>query len=163
PVLVEGNPDWQTRVDIRPPGLVRSEQSFVRSLRSFWQANHQKPAYCDLEVLVLRNLPRAGIGLFSGAGFYPDFILWLRNARTDTVVVGFLDPDGLHHGGLPGAEDKFEALKKLKELSERKAFKDRRIALDGFLLAPPDTPLEKIPGAEGQTWAELEATHPLLY
>jgi len=34
--------------------------------------------------------------------------------------------------------------------------------LDGYILAPPDTPLDEISGAEGTTWNDLEKEHPLL-
>ena len=74
-----------------------------------------------------------------------------------------LDPHGLHHGGLEGSVDKFEALKKLKELSRRPPFTEKRLTIDGFVLAPAETPLEAIPGAGDKTWADLEREYPILH
>ncbi|HZU36119.1 MAG TPA: hypothetical protein VFA18_09430, partial [Gemmataceae bacterium] len=163
PLLLEGGKEWREYVDVRPPALVRSEYTFVRSLRQFWQANHDKMPYAELEVYLLRNLPKVGVGLFSGSGFYPDFILWLRNRTTGAIHVRLLDPHGLHHGGLEGSADKFEALKKLKELSLRTPFVEKQLTIDGFLLAPAETSTDDIPGAAGRTWEELEGQYPLLH
>ena len=99
--------------------------------------------------------------MFSRSGFYPDFILWMRNKNTKSVRVVFLDPHGLHHEGVAD-NDRFAAIEKLRGLGENKRFKTKKITLDGYILAPPDTSPDKIPGAQGKTWDDLEKEYPLL-
>jgi hypothetical protein len=101
-----------------------------------------------------------GIGLFQRSGFYPDFILWLKDIPTGAVHVRFIDPHGLHHGGLDGSRDKFETFRKLAEFSQRPEFKSKGITLDGFVLA--HTRLHQIPDAAGRDWPALESEFPLM-
>jgi hypothetical protein len=59
-------------VGISPPGLIPSEEQWVRDLRAFWEQEK-----CGLlagkELFLLRNLGRGkGVGFFEGRGFYPD-------------------------------------------------------------------------------------------
>ncbi len=73
PILLEGK-DIQR---ISPPGLVESERKFVIGLRDYWKKN--KDTYSGYEVYLLRNEARLGIGFqLDWAGFYPDFIMWIK-------------------------------------------------------------------------------------
>jgi len=47
---------------INPQPLVSSERKLVEDLRSFWQIHCDKPEYCDIQVCLLRNLPKVGEG-----------------------------------------------------------------------------------------------------
>jgi hypothetical protein len=58
--------------------------------------------------------------------------------------------------------DRFAAIQKLRALGENKRFKTKKIMLDGYILAPSDTALDKTPGAKGKTWDDLEREYPLL-
>jgi hypothetical protein len=58
--------------------------------------------------------------------------------------------------------DRFAAVEKLRGLGENKRFKTKKVMLDGYILAPSDTALDKIPGAKGKTWDDLEREYPLL-
>ncbi len=160
PILATGGEAWQKQVSVRPPALVASEVRLVKDLHAFWRDHHGDAPYDGMEVYLLRNTPKTGIGLFHRSGFYPDFILWLKNAQTGAIHVRFVDPHGLHHGGLDGSADKFAALEKLTDLSNRADFKDKQVTLDGFILV--DTPLEQIPDRDGRTGDELEAQCPLV-
>lgn len=161
PLLLEGDKDWMDHMSVSPPALSSSEGALVEGLRTFWQDNCEKPDYRDTEVCLLRNLPKVGVGIFSRSGFYPDFILWIRNKKTKGVRVVFLEPHGLHHEGVVD-NDRFAAIKKLRSLGNDGEFKKNRIILDGYILTPKDTALDKIPGVEGRTWDELEKEYPLL-
>jgi len=161
PILLEGDKEWKEHVSISPPPLVPSERKLAEDLRSFWKENCVKPEYRDIEVYLLRNLPKVGVGIFSRSGFYPDFILWMRNKKTKSVRVVFLDPHGLHHEGVAD-NDRFAAILKLRDLAENKRFKAKKIVLNGYILALPDTNLDKTSGARGKTWDDLEREHPLL-
>lgn len=161
PLLVEGDKEWQAHVNVSPPPLVASERKLVEDLRNFWKQNGESHRYRDTEVYLLRNLPKVGVGLFIRSGFYPDFILWVGNPKRNTTHVIFLDPHGLHHEGLEN-NDRFEAIKKLREIGADTRFQSKGICLDGYILVPGTTPLENIPGAKGKTWADLEREYPLL-
>lgn len=161
PLLLEGGKDWQEHVSISPPPLVKSERKLIEALRAFWTTNCKHTKYRDVEVCLLRNLPKAGVGMFIRSGFYPDFILWIRNRNNKKVRVIFLDPHGLHHEGIVD-NDRFAAIEKLRALSGAKKFKNKGIELDGYILAPADTSLDKIPGAKGKAWNDLEKDYPIL-
>ena len=145
---------------ISPPGLQKEEVKFIRDLKKFWEDKHNQGSYRDWEVYLLRNLPRVGVGFFKRSGFYPDFILWIKNRKTKTTKVQFIEPHGLHHGGLSGNEDKFEALKKLMKISEEKPFKKKKMEMSGYILTR--TELNKIPGAENKDWPVLEKDYLIL-
>jgi hypothetical protein len=147
-------------ISVSPYGLSDNEAKFLEELRKFWTANHSKGTYYKTEVFVLRNLPRVGVGFFRRSGFYPDFILWIRNKTDKTTRVRFVEPHGMHHGGLSGNKDKIEAFKELQDLSKEAAFSKKKILLDGYILT--QTELKKIPGAEDKTWSQLEDEFKIL-
>jgi hypothetical protein len=111
PLLLDPGDFRLEDVSISPPGLGKNEREFVKDLRRFWEAHHLEEQYRHLELYLLRNLPKVGVGFFIHSGFYPDFILWARDRRDKTVRVRFLDPHGLHHAGLAGNSDRFNALR----------------------------------------------------
>lgn len=109
---------------------------------------------------LLRNPPKTGVGFFKKSGFYPDFILWIKDKGTKDTVIRFIEPHGMHHGGLSGNSDKIESLRDLDAVSGDASFKDKRIRLDGFLLT--DTELKNIPGAEKLSWDKLHKDFRIL-
>ena len=161
PLLLEGGKEWQAHVTVRPPPLVPSERKLVEDLRDFWGKNRDTPEHRNTEICLLRNLPKVGVGMFVKSGFYPDFVLWIRNRKSKATRVVFLDPHGLHNEGIEG-NDRFEAIEKLRALGKDARFKKMKIRLDGYILAPATTTPDSIPGAKGMTWAKLEATFPLI-
>ena len=76
-----------------PSGLVASEVRFVRDLRDFWAEAVQDPGWHGCEIYLMRNLPRKGVGFFQTAGFYPDFMLWLKKGNTQALA--FVEPHGM--------------------------------------------------------------------
>jgi len=161
PLLLEGGKEWQAHVTVSPPPLVPSERKLVEDLRDFWDKKREMPEHRDTEICLLRNLPKVGVGMFVRSGFYPDFILWIRNRKTKATRVVFLDPHGLHHEGIEG-NDRFEAIEKLRALGKDGRFRSKNIGLDGYILAPANTTPDSIPGAKKKTWADLERMFPLL-
>ncbi len=160
PVLLHPKDSGLDDLSVSPPGLSHSEARVLKDLRAFWENRHNTEPYRHIEVHVLRNLPRVGVGFFRRSGFYPDFVVWIKNKRAKETRVLFIEPHGLHHGGLPGNEDKIEALKELGRLSDDDAFRRKWVTLDGYVLT--DTALDKIPGAERKTWEELERSFKIL-
>ncbi|MCU0770494.1 MAG: DEAD/DEAH box helicase family protein [Verrucomicrobia bacterium] len=147
-------------VSVSPPGLGKNERNFVSDLRSFWAAHRAEEPYRHYEIHLLRNMPKVGVGFFIHSGFYPDFILWARDRRDRTTYVRFLDPHGMHHGGLMGNENRFAAFRQLQVVSRQPEFQRRKIRLDGFLLVA--TPLEQIVDRNGRDWRDLERDFPLI-
>lgn len=79
---------------ISPVGLVESEKEFILGLREHLRKNKDK--FSDVEVYLLRNFPKSGVGFqLKWAGFYPDFIMWLK--RGEKQIITFIDPKGLEH------------------------------------------------------------------
>lgn len=83
----------ETGVKSVPTGLADSEKRFVDDLRNFWQQSCDLLDWQGYELYLLRNLPKRGIGFFQTAGFYPDFLLWLKQGEKQTLA--FVDPKGL--------------------------------------------------------------------
>ena len=152
--------DFGLEVSVSPPGLGRNERDFVKDLRAFWTAHQGQDPFRHLEIHLLRNVPKVGVGFFVHSGFYPDFILWARDQRDKVTHVRFLDPHGLHHGGLVGNTNRFEALRQLKVVSQQSDFQRARIKMDGFLLVA--TKLEHIVDHGTRDWAVLEKEFPLI-
>ncbi|MCL6431320.1 MAG: DEAD/DEAH box helicase family protein [Anaerolineae bacterium] len=161
PLLAEGGAEWKGNVSVSPPALNAQERRFLSDLRAFWQQTHTSEPWAHCELYVLRNVALGGIGLFHRSGFYPDFVVWLRDSREGTTRVIFVDPHGLHHGGLSRSQDKFAALLALRGLSEQEEFRRHLISLDGYILT--QTPVAQIADAAGRTQAELERDYPLRW
>ena len=161
PLLKDPGEHGVEGLSVSPPGLSKSEVAFVEGLRRFWTAHHATEPYSRWEVYVLRNLPRVGVGFFHKSGFYPDFILWVKDKTNGCTRVVFIEPHGMHHGGLFGRNaDKIDALKALEKLSDKPAFVAKGISLDGYILT--DTRLADMPGAEDKSWGELEREYKVI-
>ena len=160
PLLLKPEDHKLEGISVRPPGLRKEEADFLVDLQEFWRQHHDDDSYRHKEIYVLRNLPRVGVGFFRRSGFYPDFILWIIDKKDKTTQVQFLDPHGLHHGGLSGNRDKIEALKELKQVSLEAPFKKKKITMTGYLLTR--TKREQIPGAEDIEWGALEKDYQIL-
>ena len=154
PILLDPAEYGMEDVSVSPPGLKKNERKFVEDIIKFWGDHRHDPEFKDIEVTLLRNLPKVGVGFFKKSGFYPDFIVWLKNKKTKETIVRFIEPHGMHHGGLSGNQDKIDSLKELSEISKEDKFKKKKIRLDGFILT--DTELANIPGAEKLTWDKMK-------
>ena len=129
--------DFEARMGFRstPPLLEQSEMRFVWDLREFWKAAANKTEWSDCEIFLLRNLPHHGVGFFQSAGFYPDFMLWMK--RGAKQVLAFIDPKGLR---LDWPQEKIEMLRGLDELK-------LSLPVRGFLVTPTDE--DGIQGLQG--------------
>ena len=113
--------DRGDEVKVSPAGLEPSEEKFVAALEQ-----HLKSADHNDKVFLLRNLSLGkGVGFFSSAGFYPDFILWVKYADGSQKAV-FVEPHGMRNEDPPPNNDKVELYLALKDLSDRLAGKERR-------------------------------------
>ena len=160
PILLDPAENDLKEMSVSPPGLKKNEKQFVQDIIGFWKSHRNESEFKDTEVTLLRNLPRVGVGFFRKSGFYPDFIVWIKKKKTERVVVRFVEPHGMHHGGLSGNQDKIDSLKNLETVSHDVKFKAKKIRLDGFILT--ETELKKIPGAENLTWDQMCEQHRIL-
>ena len=111
-----------------PQKLNEGETKFVRELKSYLKVN--KDEFKDIEVFLLRNLSRRGVKFFQTAGFYPDFIMWLRKGNRQTIV--FVDPKGIRHTGNFN-DEKIQLHKNIKEIEA--ALKMPELRLESYILS----------------------------
>ncbi len=78
-----------------PVKLNRGETSFIKDLKNF--INRNKSLFANNEIFLLRNLSKRGIGFFMSAGFYPDFIIWVKDKNKQNII--FIDPKGIRNLG----------------------------------------------------------------
>lgn len=161
PLLLQPEGDDAEALQLSPPGLKPGEAKFLRDLQSFWNGNREDPVFAGCELYVLRNAPGTGIGFFRRSGFFPDFIVWLV-CPDGTTRVRFVEPHGMHHGGLSGRnQDKVEAFRELWQLSQTPEFRGAGMDVGGYLVT--QTRQEDIPGAERLSRQTLAAEHRLLF
>jgi len=100
---------------IAPPGLVESEEKFIKDLKEYLKSNYEKFKNC--EIYLLCNLSKEGIGFqLKWDGFYPDFFLWVKNNKKQIIV--FIDPKGLEHTKVLD-DEKIQFAKEIKNLEQK--------------------------------------------
>jgi len=131
-------------VSIFPPGLEPSERRFIGQLRDWLQDNPQ--AIEGKNVFLLRNQSRGrGVGFFEDTGFYPDFILWVKQGQQQRLT--FIDPHGMRLNS--GPEDgKVQLYRCIKEIEN--ALGDPDVTLESFIISATDfTELSRTPAWHG--------------
>ncbi len=124
PLLVE-----KDQVGITPPGLDAHERQFVERLRTW--ISHRPPELIGKSLFLLRNLSRGrGIGFFEDAGFYPDFIFWIKDGSKQRVV--FIDPHGMLLNSAPG-DGKVQLHQRIKEIEQ--ALGNPDITLESYIIS----------------------------
>ncbi len=94
-----------------PARLNEGETRFVKKLREYLKKNKIK----DKEIFLLRNLSKRGVKFFQTSGFYPDFIMWVKENSKQTMV--FIDPKGIRNLGNFN-DDKIQLYKSIKEIEK---------------------------------------------
>ena len=85
-----GNKD----IEISPPPLEPSEVKFVNLLKQYPK---RAIAAKNQQIALLRNRNRGkGIGFYEDSGFFPDFILWIKEKQKQKII--FVEPHGLRFG-----------------------------------------------------------------
>ncbi len=111
-----------------PAKLNDGETEFVRMLREYIRQNQIK----DKEIFLLRNLSRRGIGFFQNSGFYPDFIMWIKENNKQSIV--FIDPKGIRNLGNFN-DEKIQLHKNIKEIEREINKKNPDIKLESWILS----------------------------
>ncbi len=128
--------DRGEEVKVSPPGLEESEERFVAALRDYCAGKNGGPPP-GTELFLLRNLTRSkGVGFFDTAGFYPDFILWVKNEDESQKVV-FVEPHGMRNDDPPPNNEKVDLYLWLEDLSDRIEARDgpRGVSLDSYIVS----------------------------
>lgn len=82
----------QEFVRVTPTPLNAGEVKFVKCLKEIMESNND--FIRGKELCLLRNMSRGrGIYFFNDYGFYPDFILWVKQSERQDIL--FIDPKGL--------------------------------------------------------------------
>lgn len=134
-----------------PPGLEESEERFVAALRDYCAGKNGEPPP-GTELFLLRNLTRSkGVGFFDTAGFYPDFILWVKNEDESQKVV-FVEPHGMRNDDPPPNNEKVDLYLWLEDLSDRIEARDgpRGVSLDSYIVSA--TPFHELSKKWGEGW-----------
>ncbi len=135
PLLLEGD----DAIKSAPAGLKDSERVFVEKLRNYCRAETNG----DGKVFLLRNLSRGkGIGFFKTAGFYPDFIVWVKRGGRQRIV--FVEPHGMRNDDAPDHNDKIQLHRDLEDISTRLSEEPGHegVELDSFMVSA--TPFEDL-------------------
>jgi len=109
-----------------PAKLNDGETEFVRKLRDYIKQNQVK----DREIFLLRNLSRRGVGFFQNSGFYPDFVMWVKENDKQTMV--FIDPKGIRNLGNFN-DEKIQLYRNIKDLE--KEINNSNIKLESLILS----------------------------
>ncbi len=144
PLVLEGD----DRLKTTPVGLNDSERNFVNTLRAYC---HNGADHSGKKLFLLRNLSRGkGIGFFKTAGFYPDFILWVKHAD-GSQKVAFVEPHGMRNDNPPPNNDKVNLYLALEDLSDRIVREDGPdFHLDSYVVSA--TPYEELSKKWGEGW-----------
>jgi hypothetical protein len=115
---------------ISPEGLVESEKQFVWGLIDFLNSSDCPLKNRNLEIYLLRNYPKSGVGFFNLHSFYPDFIMWIKEGEKQTIV--FIDPKGLEHQK-DILNEKIQLFQEIKNIEKRLG--NNNIILESFILS----------------------------
>jgi hypothetical protein len=136
-----------------PSGLVDSERQFILDLRTFWERERDDAAWSGVELFLMRNLPKTGIGFFQTGGFFPDFLLWMR--RGDRQALAFVEPHGIVH----------QEAEKLDMLGFIRRDLTHQVAMPLLAFIATDTPLTQVKWIAGEDQEKregLRARHVLM-
>ena len=83
-----------------------------------------------------RNLSRGtGVGFFESSGFYPDFLLWIKETGRQRIV--FIEPHGMIHAEAYDHDEKAQLHNRLPELARKIGERSGRydITLDSYIIS----------------------------
>ena len=122
----------QPWLKISPVPLNEGEKKFVIDIRKYCQTHAGDEILKNRKLFLLRNQSRKGIGFFEDDGFYPDFILWVKEGRKQKVV--FIDPKGIRNlnDGLKSSKIQLHIRLREKIMPQ---LKDKNLALDSYIIS----------------------------
>lgn len=137
---------------VAPPGLNVSEQGFVEDMRNYWTEIRSNATHDQPDVYLLRNLSRGkGVGFFEESGFYPDFILWIKEDRAQRIV--FVEPHGMMHAPAYAEDSKARLHERLPSIAQTIPVPPNvsSVTLDAFIVS--ETPFDDLrPRYDDGSW-----------
>jgi len=118
----------ETALSIKPIELNDGEKDFVEDLSVFIKRTTNK--YKDVEIYLLRNQSKTGLGFFTEGNFYPDFIMWI--IKNGKQYISFIDPKGIRNSN-PRNDPKMELAKTIKDIEAKLG--DKNTVLNSFILS----------------------------
>ena len=117
-----------TTLSIKPVELNDGEKDFVEDLGSYIKRTTAE--YKDVEIYLLRNQSKTGLGFFTEGNFYPDFIMWIK--KDDKQYISFIDPKGIRNSN-PRKDPKMELAITIKGIEADLG--DTNTVLNSFILS----------------------------
>ena len=137
-------------ITVQPVPLDVNERRVVEGLEKLIQ--NGDPCLQGKELFLIRNLTRGrGVSFFDDFGYYPDFIVWLKDDNQQHVL--FLDPKGLSRFGRRERK-KVQLHHEIAEIEERVRENDPDLYLRAYILSV--TPASEIDdgGRSMSEWKE---------
>ena len=118
-------------VTVQPVPLDENEKRVVEQLEELTRKGD--PCLQGKELFLIRNLTRGrGVSFFDDFGYYPDFIVWLKDDVHQHVL--FLDPKGLSRFG-QRERKKVQLHHEIAEIEERVRENDADLYLHAYILS----------------------------
>ena len=75
-----------------------SEVKFVRDLENFYNNSKNQAVFDGIDLYLMRNASNKlkGNGFAQAGNFYPDFLMWIVDKKTNALHLIFIDPKGIH-------------------------------------------------------------------
>ena len=137
-------------VTVQPVPLDANEMRVVEGLEGL--ARTGDPCLQGKELFLIRNLTRGrGVSFFDDFGYYPDFIVWLKDDHQQHVL--FLDPKGLSRFG-QRERRKVQLHHEIAEIEERVRENDPDLYLCAYILSVTPAPQIGDEGRSASEWKE---------
>jgi hypothetical protein len=118
----------ETALSIKPIELNDGEKNFVEDLGVYIKRTTDE--YKDVEIYLLRNQSKTGLGFFTEGNFYPDFIMWI--IKDGKQYITFIDPKGIRNSN-PRNDPKMELATSIKDIEAELG--DTNTVLNSFILS----------------------------
>ena len=137
PLLYAGS---DREITVKPDVLNVDEKKVVEKLKEL--VENSEACLQNKELYLIRNLSRGrGVSFFDDFGYYPDFIVWLKDDDCQHVV--FLDPKGLGRYGIK-EQKKIQLHQKIRDIEKQVRNTDPDLHLNAYVLSV--TPAHQIDG-----------------
>jgi hypothetical protein len=119
------------QLTVTPVTLNKDEKKFVDLLREY--VDNNTDVFQGMDLYLLRNKSKVGMGFFDASNFYPDYVLWVD--KPDVQYISFIDPKGLRM--LSWTDPKIEFFRTIKDLETRlqPTNTEKKVVLNSFIMS----------------------------
>lgn len=147
-------------LELRPLAFdAPSEIRFVKDLAAYCETANGKALLSGKSIYLLRNpsTQSKGLGFATAGNFYPDFLLWAIDDKTDQQWLTLVDPKGVRNLSID--DPKFSLFKEIKSVEVELG--DELLILNAFILS--DTPYQELLNIQAsKSKKDLEGQHVLF-